>query len=172
MLTDEEKREYNRKYYLANKEKLRVQHRENYYKNKDTYRERTAQWTAANKDYVAEYQRVKSRENSVSGYSALQNIKSRCRKNNLPFNLTKEYTDAITPTHCPVLGYELVRNVGGGSPAYNSISIDRIVPSKGYIIGNVQIISHKANSMKQNATPEELLMFANWILNTQKELTC
>ena len=44
-----------------------------------------------------------------------------------------------------------------------SPSLDRIDPNKGYVKGNVQVISRLANIMKSNASPEELRAFANWV---------
>jgi len=43
-----------------------------------------------------------------------------------------------------------------GKVSDNSYSLDRIDPSKGYVKGNVEVISHRANTLKSNATIEEL----------------
>ena len=40
-------------------------------------------------------------------------------------------------------------------------SLDRIDPTKGYIKGNVWVITKRANTMKNSATREELLKFAD-----------
>jgi hypothetical protein len=79
----------------------------------------------------------------------------------LPFDLTVE--DIQTPTHCPILGIELKRNTGGKSYKGNSPSLDRIDPTKGYVKDNVQVISQRANVMKNDATFDELKRFADWI---------
>ena len=41
----------------------------------------------------------------------------------------------------------------GTSPA--SPSLDQIVPGLGYVKGNVQVISHRANTLKSDGTLEE-----------------
>jgi hypothetical protein len=95
---------------------------------------------------------------------ALNGVKKRAKQKGLDFDIT--VADVIPPEFCPVLGLKLER--GKGTTLPNSPSVDRIDPSKGYTKENIQVISQLANSMKQNATPEQLLMFADWIYKTYK----
>lgn len=85
---------------------------------------------------------------------------SRARRNDLPFDLDPE--DIIIPAVCPYLGMALVRNTGGAKD--NSPSLDKIRPELGYIKGNVQVISSKANRCKSDLSPEELVTFAKSVL--------
>ena len=90
-------------------------------------------------------------------YRAKQNSKDK----GLEFNISVE--DIIIPSHCPYLNIPLLTEQGSHhSKSY--YSIDRIDSSKGYIKGNIQIISLLANTMKNDATTEQLVMFANNIL--------
>jgi hypothetical protein len=73
----------------------------------------------------------------------------------------------VIPIVCPILGIPIIKEVTNKlGPKTTSPSIDRIDNSKGYIKGNVQVISNKANVMKGNSTPEERLKFALWVLAT------
>lgn len=104
-------------------------------------------------------QKNEQRKSNIEG-SLLTACKSRAKKNNLEFNLTKE--DIVIPELCPVLLKPLIC---GDKSDYNfSPSVDRIDNSKGYTKDNIQVISMQANKMKNNATKEELLNFAKWIL--------
>ena len=42
-------------------------------------------------------------------------------------------------------------------------SLDRIDSSKGYIVGNISVISLRANMLKNNATLNELKMIVKWL---------
>lgn len=68
------------------------------------------------------------------------------------------------PEYCPYLGLKLDYSQGKEKIQPNSPSFDRKNPSLGYVSGNVEIISHKANSMKNNATPDELVKMAEAVL--------
>ena len=72
------------------------------------------------------------------------------------------YVVAIKPGKCPVFGKTFVERGSGFSNW--SPSIDKIDPRKGYVKGNIQIISMLANCMKRNATPAQLQQFARWAL--------
>jgi hypothetical protein len=53
----------------------------------------------------------------------------------------------------------------GGTPGNRnaSPSLDRIDPSQGYIKGNVVVISHKANRLKNDAGLAELRALVAWL---------
>lgn len=88
-----------------------------------------------------------------------RNAKSRAKKSKIEFSI--EIEDIIIPTHCPILGIKLEENVKIAKP--NSYSIDRINSEKGYVKGNIQIISHRANAIKNDATVEELEQLVNYL---------
>ena len=92
--------------------------------------------------------------------------KSRAKKKNIEFDLKKE--DVVLPEYCPVLGVKLKTNMHDNTTRgmNDSYSIDRIDATRGYTKENIQVISHKANSMKRDANREELIKFAKWVLNT------
>jgi hypothetical protein len=90
--------------------------------------------------------------------------KNRAKEKGLEFNI--EISDITMPEYCPIFGIKLVIHTGyGNGPAPDSPSLDRIDPSKGYIKGNVWVISTKANKLKSNATIQELEQLVNAIKN-------
>jgi len=94
----------------------------------------------------------------------LQRAKNRAKLKDLEFDLTVK--DIIIPKHCPILGIELVCKSGTSGGQKNSPALDRKDSKRGYTKDNVQVISHLANMMKSHATEEELIAFANWIINS------
>ena len=153
----DKKRAYLAAYYQANKEKIKA--RANVY-HQTRYKER---WENATEEELAERRRkvnertaktkpwLTRRKRRPEAY--LFNIaKQRSKKKNIEFSITVE--DLKMPEVCPLLGIRL--------DSYSDDidvhpSIDRIDSSKGYIKGNVWIISHKANRVKSDATADELI---------------
>ena len=64
---------------------------------------------------------------------------------------TLKPADFEIPEFCPVLGIRLTHGSNKRSTP-SSPSLDRLIPSKGYVKGNVTIISKLANSIKSSAT--------------------
>lgn len=94
----------------------------------------------------------------------LDGVRSRANIKGIEFNL--EISDIIIPEKCPVLGIPLIPF----SSSSNSPTIDRFYPEKGYVKGNIFIISRKANTMKLNASIEEVEMLLNWMRKAEDEI--
>ncbi len=94
----------------------------------------------------------------------LTHLRSKCKKQNIPFDLDIEYLSTLYVDVCPALGLKLDYYVKGHS-AWNSPSIDRFYPEVGYVKGNVSIISNRANTLKLDATVEEVEAVARWMRN-------
>lgn len=89
----------------------------------------------------------------VYRYQTYHRLKSKAKRKRIPFDL--ELGDFVIPSHCPVLGIKLEASPSS-SPHDASPSIDRVNPKKGYVKGNVIVVSAKANRIKSDATIEEL----------------
>lgn len=102
------------------------------------------------------------REEFLKNYKKqiLFRTKRRAELRGLEFNL--DIDDIIIPDICPILEVPII--IGTKDNYEYSPSIDRIDNSKGYVKGNIQIISKKANSMKNSASYNELITFCKNIL--------
>ena len=89
---------------------------------------------------------------------AIRKTKQRATRNGLECTITAKELLPL-PEICPLLGIHLDYSKGGkgrGGFRNDSPSLDRIDNSKGYVPGNVWIISYRANSIKRDATLGEL----------------
>lgn len=102
----------------------------------------------------------KKKRNEQPELVKFYSVKGSAKKRGIEFSL--QPSDIVFPEVCPILGIKLL-NHGKGGPQPNSPSLDRLDPSKGYIPGNVNVISNKANIIKSNATSEEVLAVGNWM---------
>jgi len=102
--------------------------------------------------------RIKLYEQNNKEQKILRRAKKRAIADNIPFDI--DVTDIVIPSHCPILQIPLVKSSKHASD--NSPSLDKIIPSFGYVKGNVQIISNKANRLKSNASLEDLVQLGNW----------
>lgn len=80
-------------------------------------------------------------------------------------SLTIEDIRSLMVSVCPYFGIKLSYQMNShGKIPFNAATIDRIDSTKGYIPGNVRIISWGANRLKSNLTDKQLLTLAKNIL--------
>ena len=102
------------------------------------------------KEWLYDYERHGRKWNIAS--ILYRSARNRAKTQGIPFSIKREHVSI--PEFCPVLGLKLKN--GRGPMCENSPTIDRICPRQGYIVGNVCVISSRANRLKSNATIEEL----------------
>lgn len=107
----------------------------------------------------------------------LWDSRRRAKKKDIDHSITiDDLWEVVTP-HCPYLGiplrWENHRGQGGKcGPRNNSPSLDRIDSSRGYVKGNVIIVSHRANAIKRDATEQELIEMGQRIAQLKMQLAC
>lgn len=129
------------------KETKREYDRKRYRSKPDYFKKNSTAWRESNREWFM-----------------WSSARSRAKTKNLPFDIAKE--DLVFPEFCPILGIKLSHAHGSYANKDNSPSIDRKIPELGYTKENTWIISNKANTMKNNASPEELKKFAEWVMKT------
>lgn len=136
MKTTQEQRDYAREYHATHKDE--------------------PAYKARRKKGKAEAKKDRGRKHDRQMKSA---ARFRAKKNGVPYKL--QGIKIELPTHCPALGIELDYSKGGTG---SSPSLDRIIPSLGYVLGNIAVISKRANTLKSDCIdPTELRKVANWL---------
>ena len=105
------------------------------------------------------------------------NSRKRALPKGIPHTITSDDLRHLVVSHCPYSGIELrwSLNTGlnvKGAPRPDSPSLDRLDPSKGYVPGNVVIVAHRANAIKQDATEQELIHIGLNIARLKMQLAC
>lgn len=147
-------------YDATNREGVNARSLQWYHANKETVLEQRAKNRAENPEKVGAlllHRRVRYRENPAT--FMLHGAKYRAKRYGLAFDL--ELLDVVIPKVCPVLGIPL--RLGVGKPQDNSPTIDRLDSSKGYVKGNVAVISYRANRLKNDGTADEHERIAKWV---------
>ena len=134
-------------------------------------------------NWIGFYPQCKSCENSLMKvkYSQnpipqmLSNAKIRAKQKSVDFNITFEYLKKIFPqdNKCPVIGVDFqfgYKNLDKKNTDF-APSLDRIVPEKGYVEGNVIVVCNIVNRVKSDSTIkilEKVFKFYKKLENTNK----
>ena len=81
-------------------------------------------------------------------YKLWYRAKRRAKKRGQEFAIQME--DIVMPELCPVFNVPFEENT------IYAASLDRIDSTRGYVIGNIQVLSTRANTLKNDATADEL----------------
>lgn len=107
-----------------------------------------------------ELARLRCLDPEIRVKAMLSGARVRARQYGIAFEITLQDVLPL-PTRCPVLGLEL--NYGAGRPNdHNRPSLDRFDNAVGYVRGNVAIISKRANWLKNDGSPAELMRVAQY----------
>lgn len=83
--------------------------------------------------------------------SLLRSCKKRSQREGIEFNI--EEADIVIPDRCPILDTPIVY---GSEDRNEWPSVDKVNPLKGYVKGNVAVISYRANRMKSNMSIDDV----------------
>ena len=108
-------------------------------------------------DEAREYNKSWRQKNPVK--YLLHQAKYRAKRRGVEFDIKAE--DIDVPLVCPIYNIEL--KFSDSSRDDNSYSIDRVDNTKGYVKGNVRVISWKANQRKGDLSVEEAETLLNYM---------
>lgn len=145
---------------------LRDKHAPGGYRNqcKECLRKRNKEqrvWENRKESYNAAMRRYRSTEKGAI-HTSYQAAKGRAKKVGMPFDLDLEYVTELFYQQngkCALTGVDMQPKSGRMSP-----SLDKMDPGLGYVRGNVQWLTWKANAVKQDLTMEELFQFCETVL--------
>lgn len=160
-------------YRAEHRESISAQKAAYHTKNREAVNAKSAAYREENRDAVKAYNVTYREENRESinakntayreenpTWVRFHQKKSQAKRAGIEFNLVFE--DITWPEYCPVLGTLLNYTFGNGSCPPAAPSFDRIDPRKGYVTGNVIVISYRANRIKNDASVDELKLVTSF----------
>lgn len=121
-------------------ESSRAKERAQYYKNRD-------------KEIAAKKRYRKNLKEANYFKHFIMNKKKSMMRADITWDLDERYLRELFTGVCPVFGCAIH---AGGAKDDCKAELDRLIPSKGYVRGNVRWISSRANRLKSDASIDEL----------------
>ena len=129
-------------------------------------------WVVKHSEKVQAYKNRWGERNNSELYR-VQRAKFRAKKYNAErtgYTWDIKFGELEWPTHCPILGLEL--DYFAEFRQENSVSFDRIDSSKGYESGNVQLLSWRANRIKNDGSAKEHRLIADFLDTIEQRSSC
>ena len=177
----EKMQELERKRHLKDGDKRREQMRASHHRDKERRNAKRRQWFADNHEHSIEQvrkyriefpERVKMSSDAafqrgrvrLPWRQLIKGASERARKKGLPFSLTPEWAEKTWTGVCAVTGIPFRLGLREPGPKTFSPSIDRIVPSLGYIPENCRFVLWAVNAFKYDGTDEDMISIARDII--------
>lgn len=112
----------------------------------------------------AYYKKWGNKDNTSDKYQVCREMfrKKKYNANKLGIEFDIQFGDIDFPEYCPIFGVKLDYFSENGRQE-NNPTFDRKDPLKGYVTGNVFIVSWRANRIKNDGTAEEHRQIYNWM---------
>ncbi len=125
-----------------------------------------------NKCKDCEVNRARNRYSTNPIPQMLSNSRIRAKRKGILHTINTEYLELIWPkdNRCPVLGNLFEMGYKSGKSKNLSPSLDRIVPKKGYIPGNLVIVSDIVNRLKSDASLEDMEKILKFYTNKNNKI--
>ncbi len=115
-------------------------------------------WTLRSNCFECEKKYQTAAEHTWQGWAKrrLSSCRGRAKRKGIPCTITQRDVLELLPKDlkCPVLGIKMQR--GNRKDHSKSPSLDEVVPGKGYVPGNVVVVSNKANTWKSSMAPADI----------------
>lgn len=125
------------------------------------------EYNKANADY---FNKKQKEYNAAQPFRyAYKRLKMRATKCGLPFDLDEDYLKSIWTGVCAIFGTTLQLPYSTASQAPDKATVDKVVPELGYVKGNVQWVSNRANIIKSFGDADEHSKIAEYIRQNSKK---
>lgn len=134
--------------------------------NKSRYNQLQSEWNSTHKEYFKQKKR-EQRSKQPFFYTALMNAKRNCCRKKIDFNIDEEHLEQIWNSQKGMC-YWFNLPMDRSKPRYHPLkpSLDKLIPSLGYVKGNVVWATTFANSGRSNTSVEEFKMFIEQLKST------
>jgi hypothetical protein len=186
----EKRRATEREWIAKNPDKVRETRAR--YNKTDKARAKAARWTERNKDVIAarsakrrdsdewrawwkqhyegkrDYFKQKGRERMGTPEGMCTSSLARAKQKRVAHTITE--SDIVVHKHCPCCGVEMIPAVGQRRLQSNSPSLDRILPERGYVPGNVVVMCARCNLLKGAMTLDQARFFVDLMEQAHERL--